>query len=177
MNMKLKGSALATVVFTLLSSTSIPSAMSAPTSDRVIDRSKIPTNIETDRNPDGAQVRVLFNLRNDEKLVCSDVIVEIAVRDNSIAAPTGGGLIGDYNIVTKYTQKLSSSTIKDTCIFNFSLHQRDVGVGRIADISIKGNYLSGYYIRDYGRRKQQPFIIKSTKQIFRIDGMLQPSPN
>jgi hypothetical protein len=175
MQIKLKSSALATVFLTLLSSTSIPAVMSAPISDRVNRRGPIPP-VETDRNRDGAQVRVSFDLRNDEKLVCSDVIVEVAVRDNTITAPTGGGLVGDYNIVTKHTQRLSPSTVKDTCIFNFSFHQRDVGVGRIADISISGNYPGGYYIRD-DKRKQQPFVIKSPNQVFRIDGKMQPPPN
>jgi hypothetical protein len=176
MNMKLKSSVLATVLLTLLSSNNIPAAMSAPISDRVNRRGPVPP-VETDRNRDGAQVRVSFDLRNDEKLVCSDVIVEVAVRDNTIAAPTGTVLVGgDYNIVTKYTQRLSPSTVKDTCIFNFSFHQRDIGVGRIADITISGNYPGGYYLRD-NRKPQKPFIIKSANQIFRIDGIMQPPPN
>jgi hypothetical protein len=175
MQIKLKSSALATVFLTLLSSTSIPAVMSAPISDRVNRRGPVPP-VETDRNRDGAQVRVLFNLRNDEKLICSDVIVEVAVRDNTIAAPTGGGLVGDYNIVTKHTQRLSPSTVKDTCVYNFSLFQRDIGVGRIADITISGNYPGGYYVRD-NRKQQKPFIIKSANQVFRIDGMMQPPPN
>jgi hypothetical protein len=173
--MKLKSSALATVLLTLLSSTSIPAVMSAPISDRVNRRGPTPP-METDRNRDGAQVRVSFDLRNDEKLVCSDVIVEIAVRDNTIAAPTGDGIVSDYDIVTKHTKRLSPSIAKDTCIANFSLFQRDIGVGRIADITISGNYPGGYYIRD-NRKQQKTFIIKSANQVFRIDGMMQPSPN
>jgi uncharacterized protein YegL len=68
----IKASVLATTLFTLLSSTSIPAAMSKPAGSvpSAVDKSKqprIPSSIlVTDGNPNGAQVRILFKLRGDD---------------------------------------------------------------------------------------------------------------
>jgi hypothetical protein len=172
MKIKLKGSILATAILTLLSSASIPAAMSKPSDlftpvDRVykpIDRAII-----IDRNPNGMQVRVLFKLRDDEKLVCNDANIVIKIQDDSKPLPTDGGLIA-YPLVRQYKSKLSASTSNATCIYNFTVQQTDIG--KRADISINGLSSTG----NGSFVGSQYFTIKNTKQTMIINGSIQPPP-
>jgi hypothetical protein len=190
MEIKLNSIGLAITLLALLN-VSIPAAMSKPKPRPTVTQTEVPprpvdpnpsspwvqdiklpmAEVMRDLNPDGAQVRVKFELRDDDKFSCDKSEVEVEIFGDAL--PGEPGRLIAYPVLRTYTAStLIKGTNTNTCLYNFNL--RPQFIGRVAKVKVYAPNLQkgrGYF------SGETPATITRLNQIFSVKASNPAPPN
>ncbi len=164
---------------------SIPAAMPAPIyTDRVEPmnpaiRDAIRNGLTgIDGNPNGAQVRVTFELLPEEKFSCNDTEIKITIVGDLRPSPPGpqGGLVpqstdpNSYNILESYAStgsQVFAGNAGNNCLYNFNLKRNHIG--RKAFVRFSSPVMPSRNNGFVAQESTYPIAIKSLRQTFNLN--------